>query len=338
MGSSSSKNEKESRIIKEKANERGLISDEIMINLIEKAKNSTCRIPYTSDENNLLNVLLTCEHVLDQELVFSDKDINIFVDDKQKKIELKKQRKKWSSKLLDYSCIEILKDDNIDSFYQIDDIIFQKDYSNNLYLEKNKKNIIIFAMMNDKTRGHSDGIIKKIDEFHNFIHDCNTVRGCSGGVIVNKMKNVVGMHQGEFIDYEDNNKDTINNIGIFIKDIIEDINQNNNNETAISIKYEIKEEKTIRIFGEKFVKNNKDKCKIIVNEKTYELSENYKIEEKNLKEGILEIKLIVKNNLTDLSFMFSECTNLISLVNISEWNIKNITNMSYMFNECRNLS
>ena len=73
-------------------------------------------------------------------------------------------------------------------------------------------------MMNDKSRGHSDGIIKRIDE-HNFIHDCNTVEGCSGGVIVNKMKNVVGMHQGGFIDHEQNNKEKINNIGIFIKDI-----------------------------------------------------------------------------------------------------------------------
>ena len=115
-----------------------------MLEYINKAKYSTCqifmddkndnlygsgffcRIPYTENDNNLLNVLLTCEHVLKKDIVYSKKDIKIKVNDAIKKISLSKKRKKWSSEELDYSCIEILDDDGIDDYYQLDDIILKK--------------------------------------------------------------------------------------------------------------------------------------------------------------------------------------------------------------------
>ena len=50
--------------------------------------------------------------------------------------------------------------------------------------------------MKGEERGHDSGIIFKIEE-NNFIHNCNTYPGCSGGVIVNKIKNsVIGIHRG----------------------------------------------------------------------------------------------------------------------------------------------
>ena len=51
----------------------------------------------------------------------------------------------------------------------------------------------------------------------------------------------------------------------------------------------------IKIFGEEFVKNNKNKCKIIINDKENELIEEYKIKDNN--KNKLEIKLIGINNL-----------------------------------------
>ena len=109
-----------------------------------------CKIPYTKNNNILLNVLLTCEHVLKKDVVFSSKNIKIKLDDKIKNISLSKERKKWSNEKMDYSCIEILDDDEIDDYYQLDDMIFQKDYSNNLYLDE--KHIIIFGIMKTKRR------------------------------------------------------------------------------------------------------------------------------------------------------------------------------------------
>ena len=90
----------------------------------------------------------------------------------------------------------------------------------------------------------------------------------------------------------------------------------------------------IKIFGKKFVENNKDKCKFIYKCKDYELQEYLELE-KN--EQIFEIKLFGINKVTNMSFMFSECILLTSLPDISNWDTNNVTNMSYMFNYCESL-
>ena len=224
----------------ERSDEKGTLDDEQMLEYISKAKYSTCqilmdennhnlygsgffcKIPYTENNNNLLNVLLTCEHVLNKDVVLSNKDITIKVNDKIKKISLSKKRKKWSSKEMDYSCIEILDDDGIDDYYQLDDIVLKKDYSNDLYLDDRKKHIMIFAIMKNKRRGHSSGLIKNKKD-HLFAHNCNTDPGCSGGAIVNKNNNcIIGLHRGE-IEVGKINK--VINCGIFIKNIIDNMKQ-----------------------------------------------------------------------------------------------------------------
>ena len=131
------------------------------------------------------------------------------------------------------------------------------------------------------------------------------------------------------------------------------------------IRYSInKYERTIRIFGDTFVKNNKKNCKIIYNGKEKELNSFITIEENNVKD-IIEINLILykkmanmsymfydcsslsslsdidnlnTNNVTDMSYMFYFCTSLSSLPDISKWNTNNVTNFSYMFYFCSSLS
>ncbi len=111
--------------------EKGTLDDEQMLKFLSKAKRCTCqifindnnenlygsgffcKIPYTKNNNILLNVLLTCEHVLKKDVVFSSKNIKIKLDDKIKNISLSKERKKWSNEKMDYSCIEILDDDGM---------------------------------------------------------------------------------------------------------------------------------------------------------------------------------------------------------------------------------
>ena len=51
-----------------------------------------------------------------------------------------------------------------------------------------------------------------------------------------------------------------------------------------------------------------------------------------------EIKLKGINNITNMSYMFSECESLSSLPDISKWDTSNVTNMSYMFRGCKSLS
>ena len=42
-------------------------------------------------------------------------------------------------------------------------------------------------------------------------------------------------------------------------------------------------------------------------------------------------------NVSNTSYMFSHCNSLISLPDISKWNISNVKDMSYMFRECYSL-
>ena len=62
-----------------------------------------------------------------------------------------------------------------------------------------------------------------------------------------------------------------------------------------------------KLFGERLVKNNKNKCKMIINGKKEEISSylmNYHV---YLNKGKLEIKLIDIKNISDISYMFSGC-------------------------------
>ena len=141
-----------------------------------------------------------------------------------------------------------------------------------------------------------------------------------------------------------------NNIKNEIKEIINDDNINNKFKKIIEIynkmeyideiiiRYKInKNENEIKIFGSDFIKNNKDKCKIIYEEKEYEIKEKFNIDDK-IKNEILEIKLKGINNITDMSYMFFGCSNLSNLPDISKWNTNNVTNMDNMFNGCSKLT
>ena len=103
----------------------------------------------------------------------------------------------------------------------------------------------------------------------------------------------------------------------------------------ITIRYKInKESNNIKIFGRDFINNNKSKCNFIYNNKFYKLMEYFDYNECYKFNDILEIKLIGINDITNLSYMFSNCTSLISLPDINKLNTSNITDVSYMFNNC----
>ena len=362
--------------------------DEDIFQFMEKAKNSTCKIineegygsgffckiPYKEDGTSYLNALLTCEHVLKKEIVSSnDRDIKIIINNEEKIITLKKTRKKWYNENLDYSCIEIKEEDNIDNdYYQLDDVIFEKDYNNEIFLKENYNNIIVFATMVGQKRGHDSGNISDIGNGY-FIHDCNTYSGCSGGVIVNKKKNsVIGMHRGTI----KKGRKKITNAGTFIKDIIDNIISNPIIENIgdeiedkremniideINIKYVYKENidffgykySYIRLFGKKFVENNKDFCKIIINGNENDLVEFYDFENKKLENKILENEHLEKEILEKIILenkknkrknrglprkkLKKRSLTIIEL-DIKLKGIINITKMNHMFCGCEHLS
>ena len=74
-------------------------------------------------------------------------------------------------------------------------------------------------------------------------------------------------------------------------------------------------EDVIRIFGKYFVKQNKNKCKIIYNNKKYKLKEYFDQIDNNYNSKIKEIKikLIGINHITNMKEMFYGCYHLTSL-------------------------
>ena len=105
-------------------------------------------------------------------------------------------------------------------------------------------------------------------------------------------------------------------------------------EIKIIYKRKIKNINKIRIFGKKFVENNKDKCKIIYKEKEYLLTEFLDIKED---EDLLELKLFPIDKITDMSNIFCNCDSIESLPDLSDWNTNKVTNMSFMFFNCGSL-
>ena len=86
-----------------------------------------------------------------------------------------------------------------------------------------------------------------------------------------------------------------------------------------------------KLFGERFVKNNKNICTIIINGKEEELRSyipNYK---NYLKKGKLEIKLRGIENIKDSSYMFAGCLSLSSLQDISPNGIQKISIICHLF-------
>jgi surface protein len=111
--------------------------------------------------------------------------------------------------------------------------------------------------------------------------------------------------------------------------------------TEFIIQYKIDQTcKKIKIFGKNFVENNSENFVFIYDNDEYKLTEYLEIgKNKNIDKDILEIKLqVIKNNITNLSYMFDECTSLYSLLNICFLDTSNVTNMSGMFLGCKSLN
>ena len=106
----------------------------------------------------------------------------------------------------------------------------------------------------------------------------------------------------------------------------------------IKIKYEIGKEDKIKIFGDMFVKKNKNNYQMIINDNNCELNSFYNLNNNNEENGILEIKLKQLKNVNNISCMFEGCSSLSQITNISKWNLFYVTDLENMFSQCNKLS
>jgi surface protein len=66
--------------------------------------------------------------------------------------------------------------------------------------------------------------------------------------------------------------------------------------------------------------------------------EEYYYGNENDSKKIIEIKLIGINKVINLSYMFFDCTSLISISDISTWDTSNVKDISDMFVGCKSLT
>ena len=313
----------------------------------EKGTGFFCKIPIPN--NDFLPVLITNNHVLKESDIDNGKIIEITINNDKGygNITIDETRKKFTSKELDITIVEIKPDDKIKEFLDVD-----IDINNDIkILEKTyrKKSIYILHYIygNNITvsYGLTNGIVDK--EIH---HICNTEKGSSGSPILSLDSfKVIGIHFGG-----PKNEQFKFNRGTLMKYAVEEFvnkvyNMKSKNSNNIENKYKVLNEMTvkymiddfdtdIKLFGEEFVKNNKEKCFILLNDKKLKLSEYINKNDIKINKKILKIKVKEIETITDMSYMFSKCCSLISLPDISEWDTSSVTNMKYMFDNCEGLT
>ena len=260
-----------------------------------------------------INALITYNNIIDFDLLNEMKILRILINNEEKEINMKIDRYKYSDDII--TIIEILNEDNINNFIEIDKFINSKNYINNdiicIYLKDNNK----LEYLNDKIK------IKNNDNYM-----CNINEFIKEGIIILKDNlKLLG------IINKNNNK---NEIDIITMNII--INKIN----FIKCKYEIKKDdvgKEIQIisgknsYGEYKNKEILKEMKIIING---EIKSN--ITYKFNKEGIYIIYLLSFNLLTNMSWMFCDCSSL-KEINLQSFNTNQVTDMSWMFCDCSSL-
>ena len=167
-----------------------------------------CKIPFN---NNYLPVLITNNHILKEEDIDNNKNIELSFYGEMKKINKKiiinDSRKKYTNPDIDISIIEMKPEDGIKDYLEIDD-----DDTNNEFLESEYKNKSVYIVHYPKGElSVSYGVIKDIIDEKRINHLCSTEEGSSGSPILSlKTLKIIGIHCGGF----DNSKF---NSGTFIR-------------------------------------------------------------------------------------------------------------------------
>ena len=125
----------------------------------------------------------------------SDNIINISLNNDKiyKQIKIDSKRKKYVNKALDITIMEIKKEDNINTFLSLDDLLLNDDINNYNDIYKNES-LYILNYIYGKDVYVSYGILNNIKE-NKIIHKCNTDTGSSGSpIMLLKNNKVIGVH------------------------------------------------------------------------------------------------------------------------------------------------
>ena len=270
---------------------------EMEVNIKDKLKYITgmCLLCNISSKN--MKVLITYNHIINIDILNNEKKlVYINNNNESKEINMKKNRYKYTNEELDITIIEIFEDEeNKNNFIEIDKYINSRDYKDEeIYLiEYNKRKI---KYINDK-----------IKEKKNEYYICNKNNCFEGIIILKENLKLIGI-----IKNNENNTEYVS-INILINKI-----------NYIKSIYEIKKEdigKEIQIINNmNFWKDKneeiEEKIKVIINGEILKILK-YQFNE----EGLYTIYIMSDKLLTNMSYMFFECSRLKEL-NLSHLKLK----------------
>ena len=205
----------------------------------EKKVNATCKILSGNEgsgffceikvNNRLMKVLFTNNHVINN----LNSDIKIEHNKEKKIIKLSENRFKCTNEELDYTCIEILKEDGFNNYFKIDKNI----NVNNPYEEYKYDDYVMIQYPGGDDVSFAQGYINNIKD-ENIIYTMKTEYGSSGSPLILDTRNlkIIGIH------YQKSSKNNDEKKAIFMKYIIQDIEkqlQNYNNNKDNNNKFNI---------------------------------------------------------------------------------------------------
>ena len=130
----------------------------------------------------IMKGLFTNNHILKEDLIKENSIIQIKHNDEIKEIKITSNRFKCTNVKLDYTCIEILDNEDYNNFFEIDDNI----NCQNPNVQYGNKLGVVYQFPNEKDLSCGEGLIEGIKNANNtniIIHKITTDFGSSGSPI-----------------------------------------------------------------------------------------------------------------------------------------------------------
>ena len=323
--------------------------------------------------NKDILVLMTNYHLIDEDYIENNSGIRIKINNELIHIKFGDKRLNYINKEYDLSIIEIKENKKIKiNYLEIDESLYDKEstiISKNetiyiLHHNNNKENeisvsygIIRFFNNNEfccSCNINSNGMISPIFDLNNnkligiyIYNSAKFVKGFFLKYIITLFDEIINVHKNIF--------EVKNEINMLIKIYKEDINREI---YFLNKEYmEYKDNNLIENNDNNIEELNEINTELYINEKLIKYKKYFKPE----KEGEYKIKLKFNFNLTNCSYMFANCENIIKIdfsfnsyfvktmkkmfygcinlkeVNLLTFDITNVTDLSYMFSKCENI-
>ena len=163
----------------------------------------------------IMKALFTNNHVLNENLIKENSIIELRNKDEIKELKITSNRFKCTNKELDYTCIQILDNEDYNNFLEIDDNI----KCQNPNVQYGNKLGVVYQFPDNQDISCGEGFIegiKKVNDNNIIIHKIITDIGASGSpIVLSDNLKVIGIHCRR--------KNNGRNEGIYFKNILYDI-------------------------------------------------------------------------------------------------------------------